>query len=129
MKERLTTLAIFPFMIAHSFYGFFLIWEKMFKNTCYKFFLNFQFALLQSSRFNLHFWFRLFYQTPFFKCPSSNETKALLVTIVVPKLNSLILCVTEANVQLEYFIVSSVPNCPQNPMNVRIIFLLRSTAP
>ena len=50
-------------MVAPSFYGNFHIWEQICKNTSCKFFAIISFALLPSSRFNLHVCFRLFCQT------------------------------------------------------------------
>ena len=64
---------VLPFMVALSFYGIFRIWEKICKNTCYKFFAIILFALLPSSRFNLHVYFRLLCQTPIIKMPSVNQ--------------------------------------------------------
>ena len=57
-------------MVALSFYGIFRIREKICKNTCYKFFSIISFALLPSSRFNLHVYFRLFCQTIIIEMPS-----------------------------------------------------------
>ena len=61
---------VLPFMVALSFYGIFRIWEKIFKNTCYKFFTIISFALLPSSRFNLHNYFRIFCQSAIIEMPS-----------------------------------------------------------
>ena len=61
--------AVLPFKVWLVFYGcsflfgIFRTWEKICKNTCYKFFTSNSFALLPSSRFNLHVYFRLFWQT------------------------------------------------------------------
>ena len=60
-------------MPALSFYGIFPIWKKLFKNTCHKILAFISFALLQSSRFNLHVYFWLFCQTPTFEMPSLNQ--------------------------------------------------------
>ena len=49
------------------------------------------------------------------KCLRSIETKELLVTIVVPKLQSLILRVTRSVVRLEHCFVPTVPISPENP--------------
>ena len=68
---------VLPFMVALSFYGFFRIWEKICKNTCYKFFASISSALLPSSRFNLHVYFRLLCQTPFIEIPSFNQSKKI----------------------------------------------------
>ena len=57
-------------MIGLSFYGIFRIWEKICKNTCYKIFVNISFALLPSSRFNFHVYFRLFCQITIIEMPS-----------------------------------------------------------
>ena len=57
-------------MVALSFYGIFRIWEKLCKNTCLKFFAIIPFALLPSSRFNLHVYFRLLCQTTIIEMPS-----------------------------------------------------------
>ena len=58
------------FMVALSSYGIFRIWEQICKNTCYNFFTIFSFALLLSSRLNLHVYFRLFCQTTIIEMPS-----------------------------------------------------------
>ena len=58
------------FLVAFSSYGIFRIWEKICKNTCYKFFAIISIALLTSSRFNLHVCFRLFCQTTIIEMPS-----------------------------------------------------------
>ena len=57
-------------MVALSFYGIFRIWYQICKNTCYKFFAILSFALVPSSRFSLHLYFRLFCQTTFTERPS-----------------------------------------------------------
>ena len=57
-------------MVALSFYGIFCIWEKICRNTCYKFFAITSFALLPPSRFNLHVFFRLLCQTTITEMPS-----------------------------------------------------------
>ena len=64
---------VLPFMVAHSFYGILHIWEEEFKYTWYKFFNNISFALLQSSCFNSHVYFRLLSQTPTIEMPSLNR--------------------------------------------------------
>ena len=61
---------VLPFMVALPFYEKFRRWEKICKNTCYKFFAIISFALLPSSRFNLHVYFRLLCQTTIIKMPS-----------------------------------------------------------
>ena len=61
---------VLPLMVALSFYGIFRKWEKSIENTRYKFFTMISFALLPSSRFDLHVYFRLFCQTTFFEMPS-----------------------------------------------------------
>ena len=62
-------------MVAHSFYGNSRRWEKYCQNTCYKFFSIISFALLHSSRFNLHLFFRLFCQTTIIEMPSLFRNK------------------------------------------------------
>ena len=52
------------------FYGIFPTWEQICKNTCWKFFANFLFALLPSRRFSFHIYFRLFCQTTNIGMPS-----------------------------------------------------------
>ena len=49
------------------------------------------------------------------KCLRLIETKKLLVTVVVPKLQSSILLVTRRDVQLEHCIVPNVLISPQSP--------------
>ena len=70
-------------IIARSLYGLiFLLWNflecsrnwaTLYKNTCYKFFTIISFALLQSKRFNLNVYFRLFCQTTVVEMPSLNR--------------------------------------------------------
>ena len=92
-----------------------------------KFFAIISFALLPSSRFNLHVCFRLFVKLLLMKCLRSIETRKLHVRIVLPKLQSLILRVTRRDVQLEHCIVPIVPFSPQNPRTIWITILLRRT--
>ena len=66
---------VWPFMVALPFYGNFRTWEKNCKNTCYKFFAFISFALLPSSRFNLHVYLRLFCQTTIIEMPSLNRNE------------------------------------------------------
>ena len=66
---------VLPFMVAVSFYGNFRRWEKICKNTCQEFFAIISFALLLSSRFNLHVYFRLLCQTSIFEMPSFNQNE------------------------------------------------------
>ena len=65
----------------------------------------------------------------FLKSLRSIEMNKLLVTTVVPKLQSLILRVTRRVVLLVHCIVPHVPISPQNPKMIWITILLRSTAP
>ena len=80
MKENDWQLLLFiflwlvlPFMAALSFYGGLRIWEKICKIICYKLFAIVSFALVPSSRINLHVYFRLFCHTPNFEMPSVNR--------------------------------------------------------
>ena len=66
---------VLPFMVAVSFNGNFRRWEKICKNTWYKFFAIISFAFLQPSRFNLHVYFRLLCQTPIIQLPSLNRNE------------------------------------------------------
>ena len=61
---------VLPFMVALPFHGIFRRWEKICKNTCYKFIAINSFLLLPSSRFNLHVCFRPFCQTTTIEIPS-----------------------------------------------------------
>ena len=61
---------VLPFMVALSFYGVFGKWEKSIENTRYNFFTIISIALPPSSRFNIHFYFRLFCQTTIIEMPS-----------------------------------------------------------
>ena len=65
---------VLPFMVALPFYRNFCRWEKC-KNTCYNFFASISFALLPSSRFNPHVYFRLLCQTPIIEMPSLNRNE------------------------------------------------------
>ena len=58
------------FMVSHSFYRNCRKWDEKFKYTWYKFFAISSFALLQSSCFNLHVYFRLFCQLTIIEMPS-----------------------------------------------------------
>ena len=60
-----------------SFYVFFRTWEQIYKNTCYKFFAIISFALLPSSRLNLHVFFRLICQTPIIEKPPLNPNEGV----------------------------------------------------
>ena len=66
---------VLPFMVALPLYGNFRRWEQKVKNTCYKFFAIISFALLPSSRFNLHVYFRLLCQTPIIEMPPLNRNE------------------------------------------------------
>ena len=66
---------VLPFMVALSFYDFFRIWEKICQDFCYKFLAIISLALLPSSRFNLHVYFRLLCQTPIIEMPPLNRNK------------------------------------------------------
>ena len=66
---------VLPFTVALFFYGNFRRWEKICENTCYKYFAFISFALLPSSRFNLHVYFRLLCQTPIIEMPSFNRNE------------------------------------------------------
>ena len=65
---------VLPFMVTLSFMEI-SVDGKVCKNTCYKFFAINSFALLPSSRFNLHVYSRLFCQTAFFEMPSLNRNE------------------------------------------------------
>ena len=112
-------------MVALSFYGIFRIWEKICKNTCYKFFAFISFALLPSSRFTLISDY--FIKLLILKCLHSIDARKLLVSIVVPKLQHLTLRVTTRVVLLVHCIVPNVPISPQSPKTILITILLRST--
>ena len=49
--------------------------KKLCKKICNKFFAIISFALLPSSRFNLHVYFRLLCQIPFIEMPSLNRNE------------------------------------------------------
>ena len=68
---------ILSFMVARSSYGNFRRWEKICKKICYQFFAIISFALLPSSRFNLHVYFRLFCQTPIIEMPLLNRNEKI----------------------------------------------------
>ena len=77
MKEKVWQLMwsfflwlVLALMVALPFYGNFRRWEKIAKNTCYNFFAIFWFAMLPSSRCNLHAYFRIFCQTTIIEMPS-----------------------------------------------------------
>ena len=118
-----------PFMIALSFYGNFRRWEKICKNTCYKFFAIISFALLPSSRFILDVWFRLFCQTPIIEMPSLNRNERDSCANCGTQTTKLNLPVTRRDVQFEQCIVPNNPFSPRNPGMIWITILLRSVAP
>ena len=66
---------VLPFMVGLSFYGNFRKWRIKCKNTCCNFFAIISFALLPSSCFNLHVYFRLICQTPNIEMPSLNRNE------------------------------------------------------
>ena len=66
---------VLPSMVALSFNEIFRNWEKIFRNTFYEIFAIISFALLPSSRFSLHVYFRLLFQTPIFEKPSLNRNE------------------------------------------------------
>ena len=55
--------------------------EENCKNTCYKLFATISFALLTSSRFNLHVCFRLLCQTPIIDMPPVNRNEEVTCEI------------------------------------------------
>ena len=117
-------------MVPLSLYGTFRKWERICKNTCYKLFGIFSFALILSSRFNLPVFFSDYsVKLLLLKSLCLIETKKLLVTIVVSKLQRLILRVKRRVVLLVHCFVPKVPVSPQNPKMISITILLRSTAP
>ena len=62
-------------MVSLSFHGLFRKWGIYYKITCYNFFTIISFALLFSSCFNLHVYFRLICQTPNIEMPSLNRNE------------------------------------------------------
>ena len=66
---------VLPFMVALPFCGNFRRLEKNCRITCHKFFASISFALLPSSRFNLHVCFRLLCQTPIIEMPWLNRNE------------------------------------------------------
>ena len=117
------------FMVVLSFYGIFRLWENFFKN----------FAANFSSLFHLHcysqvtsvFTFISVYSVKilFLKCRRSIALKKLLVTFVVPKLQSFLLRVTRGFVRLVHCVVLLVTISSQNPKMIWFIIFLKSTAP
>ena len=112
------------FMVALSFNGIFRIGENLCENTCYQFFAIISFALLPSSRFNIHVCFRLLCQTPFIEMPSLNRNEKVTFENCGTQTTKLNLAR-----QLEHCIVHNVPLSPQNPETIWITILLRSIAP
>ena len=78
LMQCLLSWLVLPFMVALSFWGNFRRWEEIWKKTCYKFFAIISFALLPSSRFNLHVCFRLLCQTPILEMPSHSRNEKVL---------------------------------------------------
>ena len=80
-REWLTAHAVIPFMFSLAFYGCssflrnFPYKGYICKITCYNIFAIISFALLPSSRFNLHVYFRLLWQTPIIEMPSLNRNE------------------------------------------------------
>ena len=63
------------FMVGFSFYGILRKRGIYYENTCYKTSTIISFALLLSSRFNLHVFFRLVCQTPNIEMLSLNQNE------------------------------------------------------
>ena len=105
-------------MVALSFYGFFRMWEQLCKNTCYKFFTIISFALLLSSRFNLHVYFRLFCQTTIIGMPSLIRIEKITCENCGTQTTRNNIVRTRRDVQLEHCIVPHVPISPQNPTKI-----------
>ena len=121
-------------MVRFAFYGCsFFLWNfpyigKICKNTCYTFSANISFALLPSSRFTLHVYFRLLCQTPIIEMPSLNRNEKVTCENCCTKVQRLILRVIRRDVHLEHCIVPNAPISPQNPKTIWISILLKSTA-
>ena len=120
---------VLPSMVALSFHKNFRRWGKNCKKTCYKFFAINSFALLLSSRFNLHVYLRLVCQTTIIEMLSLIRKEKVTVKIVVTKLQETILCGTRRVVLLVHYVVPNVPISSQSPKTIWITILLRSTAP
>ena len=127
----MTALAVFPFFLSFVFCGcYFFLWNfpylgKIIWKACYSFFAIIFFALLQSSCFNLHIYFRLFCQSPIIGMPPLNRNEISLVAIVEPRLQSLLWLIARGDVRLEHCIVPGGPIFQQNPRESWVIILLK----
>ena len=119
---------VLPFMVAHSFYWIFRKRKEKINYTSYKFFAIFLFALLQSSCFNLHVYFRLFYQTTIIEMPSLIRKKITRENCGTQNTRNSIVR-HKKSFSAVHCILLTLPIFPQNPKTIWITTLLRSTVP
>ena len=102
-------------MVALPFNGIFRIWEKICKNTWYNFFAIIPFALLTSSRFNIHVCFKLFCRTPIIKMPSLNRNEKVTGEKCVTQITKFDLARQKKSCSVGSCFVPNVPISPQIP--------------
>ena len=123
-------------MVSFAFYGWsFLLWTFQYmrtniqKNSCYKFFAIISFALLLSSCFNLHVYFRLFFQTTIFEMPSLIRNEKVTCENCGTQTTRINNVRYKKSCSAGTLYCTHCPNSPQNPKMISITILLRSTAP
>ena len=111
-------------MVALSFYGIFRIWEKLFKNTGYKFFAIISIALLPSSCFNFYVQFRSFCPTLFTQMPFLNRNEIVTCGNCGSQTTKLNLACHKKSCSVGTLYCNQCPNFPtksQSDMNYRIV--------
>ena len=120
---------VLPFMVALPFYGNFRRSEKNCKNTCYKFFAIISCALLPSSCFNLHVYFRLLCQTPIIETPSLNRNEEVTCEIYGTQTKKLNLARHKKRCSVGTLYCTQCPNFSTKPEMIGNTTLLRSIGP
>ena len=115
-------------MVALSFYGIFGKWVNLFKIFCYKFSATISFALLPSSVFNLHIYFRLFCQTGIIEMPSLIRKEKITCGNCGAQTTRNKIVLHEQRSSVRTLFVPNVSISPHNHKLICITILLRSTA-
>ena len=119
--------SVLPFIVALSFYEIYRIREKYAKII---FFSIISFALLPSSRFNLHVYFRQFCQTTFIEMPSLNRYEKVTCDNCGTQTTKLNLARHKKSCSAGTLCYNQCPNFSTKSQKMIWIFiLLRSTAP
>ena len=117
------------FMVALSFYGIFRLCRNIFKKTCYNFFAIISFALLPSSRSNLHVYLRLLCQIPIIEMPALNRNEKNTCENCATHVTKLNLARHKKSCSPGICSVPNIPISSQKSKMMWIIVLLRSIAP